>query len=52
MSAIGAKVTNLDTFADLLSKLDGLEVEEEWITSDVRPGRGEEQWLNLILRKR
>lgn len=41
-----------DTFADLLSKLDGLEVEEEWITSDVRPGRGEEQWLNLILRKR
>lgn len=41
-----------DTFADLLSRIDGLEVEEQWITSDVRQGRGEEKWLNLILRKR
>ena len=40
------------TFADFLSEIDGLEVEEQWITSDVRPGRGEEKWLNLILRKR
>ena len=31
--------------------MDELEVEEQWITSDVRPGRGEEKWLNLILRK-
>ena len=28
-----------------------LTVEEQWITLDVRPGRGEEKWLNLILRK-
>lgn len=41
-----------ETFADFLSRIDGLEVEEQWITSDVRPGRGEEKWLNLILRKR
>ena len=24
---------------------------EQWISSDVRPGRSEEQWLNLILKK-
>ncbi len=28
-----------------------LQIEEYWITGDVRPGRGEEKWLNLILRK-
>lgn len=41
-----------DTFAELLSKIESLKVEEQWTTSDVRPGRGEEKWLNLILRKR
>lgn len=41
-----------ETFAELIRKINGLETEEQWITSDVRPGRGEEKWLNLILRKR
>jgi len=36
----------------LLLEVEGLEVEELWITSDVRPGRGEEKWLNLFLRKK
>ena len=40
------------TFADFLNEIDGLKVEAQWITSDVRPGRGEVKWLNLILRKR
>ena len=40
-----------ETFDELLQKISGLEIEEQWITSDVRPGRGEEKWLNLILRK-
>lgn len=40
-----------ESFAELLQKIDGLVIEEQWITSDVRPGRGEEKWLNLILRK-
>lgn len=40
------------TFAEFLDEIDNLEIEEEWKTSDVRPGRGEEKWLNLILRKR
>ena len=39
-------------FADLLQRVAGLEVEEQWVSSDVRPGRSEEKWLNLILRKR
>ena len=37
---------------ELLQEVAGLEVEETWITSDVRPGRGEEKWLNLFLRKK
>ena len=40
-----------ESFADLISGIDGLKIEEQWISSDVRPGRGEEKWLNLILRK-
>lgn len=40
-----------ESFAELLTEVDGLEVAEQWVTSDVRPGRGEEKWLNLILRK-
>lgn len=36
----------------LLVKINGLKIEETWITSDVRPGRGEEKWLNLFLRKK
>lgn len=40
------------TFTDFIRKIGDLQVEEEWITSDVRPGRNEEKWLNLILRKK
>ncbi|MBQ7433076.1 MAG: methyltransferase domain-containing protein [Lachnospiraceae bacterium] len=40
------------SFAELLRDIDGLTVEEQWTTWDVRPGRGEEKWLNLILRKK
>lgn len=39
------------TFQELIEKIPELTIEEHWITSDVRPGRGEEKWLNLILRK-
>ena len=38
-------------FAGFLKEIEGLEIEEQWITFDARPGRGEEKWLNLILRK-
>ena len=36
----------------LLQDVDGLAIEETWVTSDVRPGRGEEKWLNLFQRKK
>ena len=57
----GYQVTATDGAAELCrlaSEFTGIKVKEmlfqeldAWITSDVRPGRGEEKWLNLILRK-
>lgn len=40
-----------ESFENMLKGIEGLVVEEQWITTDVRPGRGEERWFNLILRK-
>ncbi len=40
-----------EKFADFMEKAGGLRIEEQWITFDARPGRGEERWLNIILRK-
>lgn len=40
----------LDAFKTFLSDINGLIIIDNWITSDVRPGRGEEKWLNLILK--
>ena len=40
------------SFAALMQDIAALEIEEQWITSDVRPGRGEEKWFNVILRKK
>lgn len=39
------------TFLEVIEKVPELTIEEHWITSDVRLGRGEEKWLNLLLRK-
>ena len=41
----------IDTFQTFIQDITGLEIKENWITGDVRPGRGEERWLNLILQK-
>lgn len=41
-----------ETFADFIRNIKELQVEEEWVSADVRPGRSEEKWLNLILRKK
>jgi len=43
---------NEERIEKLLQEVAGVEMEEVWITSDVRPGRGEEKWLNLFLRKK
>lgn len=41
-----------DTFKDFIHDMHGLKIEEQWITGDVRLGRGEEKWLNLLLQKK
>ena len=40
-----------EMFEEYLQRVPKLQIEEYWITGDVRPERGEEKWLNLILRK-
>lgn len=41
----------LEAFQEFIKEISGTAIEESWITGDVRPGRGEEKWLNLLLRK-
>lgn len=40
------------SFGALIQDMEEMELEKQWVTADVRPGRGEEKWLNLILRKK
>ena len=40
-----------ESMAELLVGFPELRVEKQWITGDVRDGRGDERWLNMILRK-
>ena len=42
----------IDEFTDFVKDVKEMAIEEYWITGDVRPGRGDERWLNLILRKK
>lgn len=39
------------TFQEYLRNFPNLQLIEYWISGDVRPGRSNEKWLNLILRK-
>ena len=38
-----------ESFGDFISGIQGVSVVEQWVNSDVRPGRNDEKWLNLIL---
>ena len=40
-----------ESMSELLTYIPELKVEKQWITGDVREGRGDERWLNMILRK-
>ena len=40
-----------ETFAAFLKQFPELTLEDQWISADVRPGRSDEKWLNVILRK-
>jgi len=49
----GRYFTDFDepSFAEFASQFPELKIIDEWVSTDVRPGRGEEKWLNLILEK-
>ena len=36
-------------FEEFVRKISGLQIEKMWITGDVREGRGDERWLNILL---
>ena len=40
-----------ESFRRFLEAFDGVYIKECWVSGDVRQGRGEEKWLNLILQK-
>ena len=40
-----------ESFMCFMKDIRGLKVDEFWITKDVRPERGGEKWLNLMLQK-
>ena len=42
----------IELFREFIKNIPDLKIEEQWITEDVRPGRRDEKWLNLLLRKR
>jgi len=39
------------TLTEFWSEIKGLHIIEIWITEDVRPGREEERWINLLARR-
>ena len=41
-----------ESFAEFVKQFSDIALIEQWISSDVRPGRSDEKWLNLILQKR
>ena len=41
----------LESFARVLARVPALRGEGPWVSGDARPGREDEKWLNLILRK-
>ena len=40
-----------ETLAEFLCQFPELSINDQWISSDVRPGRNDEHWLNVILQK-
>ena len=41
-----------ESFINFMEDVDEIVIEKTWVTGDVRAGRGDERWLNLILRKK
>ena len=40
-----------ESFHEFTKRFPEIKIIEEWISADVRPGRGDEKWLNLILQR-
>ena len=40
-----------ESFSDFMKDIPGLAIEKTWITGDVREGRGDERWINILLHK-
>ena len=40
-----------DAFADFMADIRDIRLEEQWVSTDIRADRGDEKWLNVILRK-
>lgn len=40
-----------DTFNEFILQIPQLQIKETWITGDVREGRGDERWLNILIYK-
>ena len=40
-----------ESFQALIGDITGIEIVEEWLSGDARPGRVDEQWLNIIMKK-
>lgn len=40
-----------ESFREFLTDFHEFRMTDQWITSDVRPNRGEERWLNVLLRR-
>lgn len=40
-----------DSFGKLIEKVGGLKIVDQWITGDVRAGRGDEAWLNVVVTR-
>lgn len=40
-----------ESLQQFIGGISELKITERWITSDVRPGRGEEKWINILLSR-
>lgn len=41
----------VEEFREFIKSIPELYVAEYWVTGDVRPGRGDERWLNIVLQR-
>lgn len=46
-----SQISPMKVSANFIRDIKAITIEEYWYTGDVRPGRGNQKWLNLLLRK-